>query len=85
MKTMRYMPATLLLAFALSASTLAGNIHTGIEPEPAPAVAQGDISTPVNGDMHNGVAGDMHTTGATAEGLLAGAVVDLVRGVLSLL
>lgn len=43
------------------------------------------MTTGVNGDIHTGVNGDMHTTEATAEGVLAGAVVDLVQGVLSLL
>lgn len=85
MKTMRHLFAALVLASALSMSTFAGTLHTGIEPEPAPAAAQGEISTGVNGDIHTGVAGDIHTTEETAEGVLAGAVVGLVQGVLSLL
>jgi hypothetical protein len=62
-------------------------MHTGLlpEPTPTPAEAQGDISTTLNGNMHTGAPGDMHTTETSADVTLAGAVVDLVQGVLALL
>ncbi|HEX8285535.1 MAG TPA: hypothetical protein VF588_19425 [Pyrinomonadaceae bacterium] len=43
------------------------------------------MSTTLNGTMHTGEPGDIHTTEAAADVTLAGAVVDLVQGVLSLL
>lgn len=87
MRTMRYFFAALALASALSLSTFAGDIHTGLEPQPAPtpAQAQGEITTGLNGDIHTGAPGDMHTTEASAEATLAEAVVGLVQGVLALL
>ncbi|MCA1621593.1 MAG: hypothetical protein LC795_20440 [Acidobacteria bacterium] len=79
MKTVRYFFSALALTSALSLSTFAGDIHTGLEPQPTPTPveAQGETSTTLNGDMH--------TTEAGADVTLAGAVVDLVRGVLALL
>jgi hypothetical protein len=79
MRTMRYFFAAIALTSALSLSTFAGDIHTGLEPQPTPTPApvQGEISTTVNGDMH--------TTEANAGVTLAEAVVDLVQGVLALL
>ena len=87
MKPMRYLLVAFVLASALSMSTFAGNIHTGIEPQPTPTPvgSSGVMSTPGDGTIHTGVAGDMHTGEATAEGVLAEAVVDLVQGVLALL
>jgi len=76
---MRYFFATLTLTSALSLSTFAGDIHTGLEPQPGPTPA------PMEGEMHTGAPGDMHATEATAEVVLAEAVVDLLQGVLSLL
>jgi len=43
------------------------------------------MTTDLNGNIHTGAPGDIHTTEATAEGVLAEAVVGLVQGVLSLL
>lgn len=89
MKKLQKFSAALLLIGTLSLSAFAGQIEIGYEPtpqpSPTPASAQGEMSTTVNGTIHTGVNGDMHTTGASAEGVLAGAVVDLVQGVLSLL
>jgi hypothetical protein len=86
MRTLRQFLSASVLTLILSISSVAGEISTGIAPQPAPtpAPAQGEISTTVNGTMHTSVSGEI-TTGATAEGVLAGAVVDLVQGVLSLL
>ena len=80
MKTLRRLCSTIVLTLMLALSASAGDIHTTVtppQPAPTPAEAQGEITTGVNGDMH--------TTEATAEEVLAGAVVDLVQGVLSLL
>ena len=87
MKSMRYLFAAFVLASALSMSGFAGTIHTGLEPQPTPtpAEAQGEMTTDLNGNIHTGAPGDIHTTEATAEGVLAEAVVGLVQGVLSLL
>lgn len=87
MRTMRYFFAAVALTFTLSLSTFAGDIHTGVHPEPTPTPveASGDISTPLNGNMHTGAPGDIHTTETSADVTLAGAVVDLVQGVLALL
>lgn len=87
MKRLQKFSAALLLTGTLSLSTIAGQIEIGYQPPPEPNTAQtqGVISTPVNGEMTTGVAGDIHTTEETAEGMLAGAVVGLVQGVLSLL
>jgi hypothetical protein len=81
MRTVRYFFAVSVLASALSLSTFAGDMHTGIapQPEPTPATAQGE--------MQNGVAGDIHTTNSEAAGAgdsVAG-VLGLVLGALSLL
>jgi hypothetical protein len=84
MRTLRQFFIAAVLTLMLALTVFAGEMTTGIAPpQPAPAPAQGDISTTANGTIHTGVAGD--TTEATAEGVLAGAVVDLVQGVLSLL
>lgn len=87
MRTMQKFFAASLLAFALSVSATAGDLHTGVQPEPTPTPieAQGDMSTPLNGEMHTGAPGDIHTTETSADVTLAGAVVDLVQGVLALL
>jgi hypothetical protein len=87
MRTMRKFFVASILAFALSVSATAGDLHTGIQPEPTPTPAevQGVISTPLNGEMHTGAPGDMHTTETSADVTLAGVVVDLVQGVLALL
>lgn len=88
MKTLRRLcgASVLTLTFALFAS--AGEMSTPLAPPPpAPpsAPAQGEMSTTLNGTMHTGEPGDIHTTEAAADVTLAGAVVDLVQGVLSLL
>lgn len=87
MKTMRYLLVAFALVSALSMSTSAGNIHTGVQPEPTPTPveAQGEMSTTLNGTLHTGAPGDIHTTETSADVTLAGVVVDLVRGVLALL
>ena len=81
MRTLRYFFAVSVLSSALSLSTFAGDIHTGIAPQPEPTpTAQGDIQ--------NGVAGDMHTGSSeeatTGDSVVAG-VLGLVQSVLSLL
>lgn len=87
MRTKRKFFAASILAFALSVSATAGDLHTGVQPEPTPtpAEAQGDISTTLNGNIHTGAPGEMSTPEASADVTLAGAVVDLVQGVLALL
>lgn len=80
MKTLRQFFATSVLTLILALATSAGEMTTGIappQPTPTPVEAQGEMTTGLNGDMHTGE--------ATAEGALAGAVVGLVQGVLSLL
>jgi hypothetical protein len=80
MKSLRRLfgASVLILTFALFTS--AGEMSTPLappQPAPTPAQAQGEITT--------GVAGDISTTEATADVVLAEAVVDLVQGVLALL
>jgi hypothetical protein len=87
MRTMRYFFAALALASALSLSAFAGDIHTGLDPQPTPTPApmEGEMTTGLNGTIHTGAPGDMHTGEATADATLAEAVVGLVQGVLALL
>jgi hypothetical protein len=80
MNTLRQLCAALVLTLMIALSTSAGDMHTTVappQPAPTPAEAQGNI--------HTGAPGDIHTTEATAAEVLAGAVVDLVQGVLALL
>ena len=83
MRTFRRLCTAFVLSLAFTLPAFAGEISTTVAPPTSPA--QGDMSTPINGDMHTGAPGDMHTGEATAEGVLAEAVVDLVQGVLALL
>ena len=88
MRTLRLVVAALVLTVMFGMTSIAGEISTGVaSPQPAPtsAPAQGEITTGLNGNIHTGVAGDIHTTEATAETVVAGALVDLVQGVLALL
>lgn len=82
MKKLQKPCATLLLISTLTLSAFAGQIEIG-SPQPPPA--QGDISTTLNGEMTAGAPEDMHATETSADVTLAGALVDLVQGVLSLL
>lgn len=84
MRIVRRFLAVSVLAFTLVTTMHAGVISTPA-PQPTPAPAQGEISTTLNGDMHTGAPGDIHTTETSADVTLAGAVVDLVQGVLALL
>ena len=89
MKTSHKPCAAIVLTFMLALSTSAGDIHTTAPtpPQSAPssAPAPGEMSTPLNGTLHTGAPGDMHTTETSADVTLAGAVVNLVQGVLALL
>jgi hypothetical protein len=87
MKTFHKFCAAFFLLSTLSLSAFAGQIEIGYDPtpQPTPAQSQGDISTTANGGIHTGDPGDMHTTEPSAAATLAGAVVDLVQGVLALL
>jgi hypothetical protein len=87
MRTMRYFFAALALTSTLTLSTFAGDIHTGLEPQPTPTPAQmeGQIEIGLNGNIHTGAPGEITTGEATAEATLAEAVVGLVQGVLALL
>jgi hypothetical protein len=78
MKTMRYMLAAVVLVSAISASTFAGDMHTGIAPDPeeTPATAQGEMTTGVTGTMHTG-------NSDAADDSVAADVVGLVVDVLS--
>ena len=82
MRTMRYFFAALALTSALSLSTFAGDIHTGLEPEPTPTpdTLQGQIEIGLHGEM--GTPGGEEATTADAVVVTA---VDLVQTVLSLL
>ncbi|HEX8150127.1 MAG TPA: hypothetical protein VF591_23285 [Pyrinomonadaceae bacterium] len=68
------------LAFALSLTTIAGDMHTGApQPDPPP---------PAEGEMTTGVDGDIHTTNsdeATAGDAVAAGALSLLQGVLALL
>jgi hypothetical protein len=83
MKTLLRLFASFVLTLMLALSVFAGEMSTTVAPPSAPA--QGEMSTPVNGTIHTGDPGDMHTGEATAEEVLAEAVVGLVQGVLALL
>lgn len=88
MKTLRRIFAAYVLILTLAFSVLAGDMSTPLappQPAPTPAQVQGEMTTGLNGDIHTGAPGDMHTTDATAETMLAEAVVGLVQGVLALL
>ena len=81
MNTLRNICAAVVLTLTIALSTAAGDMHTTAptppQPAPTPVEAQGEITTGLNGDMH--------TTESGADVTLAGAVVDLVQGVLALL
>jgi hypothetical protein len=53
MRTLRRISTASALVFTLALSTFAGEITTGIAPQPAPtpATAEGEMSTPLNGDI----------------------------------
>ena len=80
MRTMRYFFAASVLASMLSLSTFAGDMHTGIapQPEPTPAAAQGEMQNGVAGYIPNG------SSEAAADDSVA-AVLGLLESVLSLL
>lgn len=82
MRTMRYFFAALALASALSLSTFAGDIHTGVQPEPTPTpdTMEGQIEIGLNGDTST-LSGEEPTS---ADAMVV-AAVDLVQTVLSLL
>lgn len=85
MRTLRRLCTASVLSLAFTLSAFAGEISTTVAPPPPSAPAQGEITTGLNGNMHTGAPGDIHTTESSADVTLAGAVVDLVQGVLSLL
>jgi hypothetical protein len=88
MKTFGRMFAAYVLILTLAFSGFAGDMSTPLappQPAPTPAQAQGEITTGLNGNIHTGAPGDIHTTEATANVMLAEAVVGLVQGVLALL
>lgn len=81
MRTMRNFFAASVLAFALSLSTMAGDMHTGApQPPSTPATAEGEMLPTLNGTMHTGNS-DEATAG---EAVVAGAL-SLLQGVWSLL
>ena len=83
MKTLRQLFAVIVLTLTLAMSSYAGDIHTTVAPpqtDPAPAPAQGEMSTTANGTMHTGDS-DEATAGDAA---VAGAL-GLLQGVLALL
>ena len=88
MKTFQQLCVAVVLSLMLALSTSAGDMHTtigGPQPAPTPAPMEGQIEIGLNGTIHTGDPGDMHTGEATAEEVLAEAVVGLVHGVLALL
>ena len=89
MKNSRRFYVAVVLTLLLATHAYAGDMHTPgpTPPQPVstPAPMEGEMTTGLNGTIHTGAPGDMHTGEATAEGVLAEAVVDLVQGVLALL
>jgi hypothetical protein len=79
MRTMRNFFTALVLAFAFSISTIAGDMHTGA-PQPDPTPAEGEASTTPNGDIHTG-----DSDGAAAGDVVAVGALSLLQGVLALL
>lgn len=78
MKPLRRLCAALALTLALTLSTFAGDIHTGITappPPPTDAAATGQIETGVTGDIH---------TGITATDPVTEVVLNLLQSLLSL-
>jgi hypothetical protein len=81
MRTMRNFFAASVVAFALSLSTIAGDMHTGApQPEPTPAPAEGEMTAGVNGTIHTGDTEEA----AAGDAVVAGAL-SLLQSVLSLL
>ena len=83
MRTLRRLFAAVVFTLMFTLSTFAGEMSTTVAPPSAPA--QDEMTTGLNGDISTGAPGDIHTTEEAADVTLAGAVVDLVQGVLSLL
>lgn len=83
MRAIRRICTASVLSLFFTLPAFAGEISTTVAPPPAPA--QGEMTTGLNGNIHTGAPGDMHTTETSADVTLAGAVVDLVQGVLALL
>lgn len=83
MRTLRQVSTASALVFTLALSTFAGEITTGIAPQPSPTPAAAE------GDMTTGLVGDIHTTkGAEAVGggsVVAAGAMSVVECVLSLL
>jgi hypothetical protein len=77
MKTIRLLLAASVLASALSIPVFAGNMHTGIAPDPdeTTETTQGEISTTSSGEIPN--------DGSDTSGDSAADVVGLVVDVLS--
>lgn len=80
MRTMRNLFAASVLAFGLSLSTIAGDMHTGA-PQPVPTpTPDGQVSTALYGDIHTGNSDEQSASDVVAE-----AALSLLQGVLSLL
>ena len=81
MRTLRNFFAASVLAFALSLSAIAGDMHTGApQPAPTPAPAEGEVTTSDGGTMHTG-----NSDEATAGDAVVAGALSLLQGVLSLL
>jgi hypothetical protein len=89
MKNLHRFYVAVVLILLLATHAYAGDMHTPVPTPPQPASApvpmEGEMTTGLNGTIHTGDPGDMHTGEATAEEVLAEAVVGLVHGVLALL
>lgn len=79
MRTLRQFFTASVLTLVLTLGAFAGEMTTGLEPPPPPPSAS------AQGEMTTGAPGNIHTGEPSADVTLAGAVVDLVEGVLALL
>lgn len=85
MKPLRQLCAVFVLALALSLSSFAGEIQTGVTTPPPPSqmMSTGDISTGVTGEISTGITGDI-TTGVTATDPATDIFLSLLQSLLSL-
>lgn len=80
MKTLRQLCVASVFTLALTVSTLAGEIHTGItSPQPPQGIT-------ANGEIHTGVTGQEETSGGevSATDSVTETVLNLLQSVLSL-
>jgi hypothetical protein len=86
MKILRRLCAMFVLALALSLSTFAGEITTGVTappPQASQATSTGEITTGVTGEITTGITGEI-TTGVIAIDPATDVFLSLVQSLLSL-